>query len=212
MTCGMPQQLIVEILNAIKATADVSGKVVVDLCAGFQSLRQAVLAAGAKYVAVDIQGQRPRVSPEDNNRGVAIVLKTSTHVLAQKTRGGNNGNDIIWELPKGRSSGPNYPTHTDGVKALERATGLSEGEWRVHVRSGPETRALKESTYYIYDINQMIPQVTEKRVTWADQATKLNRVCEWVHIVEDGEPTRIWRSEDAQVLRAIESGEQRGGC
>ena len=56
MTCGMPKQLIVEILNAIKQTAQVSGKVVLDLCAGFQSLREAVVEAGARYVAVDIQG------------------------------------------------------------------------------------------------------------------------------------------------------------
>ena len=82
MTCGMPRQLIMEILEAVRATAEVSGKVVVDLCAGFQSMREAVLAAGAKYVAVDIQGHRK--TTQHNQRQAAIILVKANKVLAVK--------------------------------------------------------------------------------------------------------------------------------
>ena len=55
-TCGIPNMLITEILQALKETKQLEGKVVIDqyLCAGFQSIREAVLTAGATYVAVDI--------------------------------------------------------------------------------------------------------------------------------------------------------------
>ena len=48
--------LITEILTAMAETQQLRGKVVLDLCAGFQSIRRAVEAAGAKYVAVDLKG------------------------------------------------------------------------------------------------------------------------------------------------------------
>ena len=46
----------------------IEDKVVLDLCAGFQSLREQVIKMGANYVAVDVMGARkvkegePRVS------------------------------------------------------------------------------------------------------------------------------------------------------
>ena len=49
-TCGIPNMLITEILQALKETRQLEGKVVIDLCAGFQSIRKAVLAAGASIV------------------------------------------------------------------------------------------------------------------------------------------------------------------
>ena len=54
MTCGIPDKLITEILEAVKGTVELKGKVVLDLCAGFQSIRKAVLEAGSKCVAVDL--------------------------------------------------------------------------------------------------------------------------------------------------------------
>ena len=64
MTCGMPTMLIQEILKAVAETDSLKGKVVLDLCAGFQSIRQSVLDAGARYVAVDIQGPRAVTNPQ----------------------------------------------------------------------------------------------------------------------------------------------------
>ena len=59
MTCGMPEMLVAELLEGINEVEKIEGKVVLDLCAGFQSLRETVLAMGGKYVAVDVAGQRP---------------------------------------------------------------------------------------------------------------------------------------------------------
>ena len=72
MTCGIPSRLIREVLLAMAETQQLGGKVVLDLCAGFQSIREEVLAAGATYVAVDIKGQRDR--SEARHRRAAMVL------------------------------------------------------------------------------------------------------------------------------------------
>ena len=73
MTCGMPEKLIIEILKAVNEIETIEDKVVLDLCAGFQSLKEQVLSMGTKYVAVDIVGARK--VKEDEARQVAVVLR-----------------------------------------------------------------------------------------------------------------------------------------
>ena len=65
MTCGILDALITEILAAMAKTQQLRGKVVLDLCAGFQSIREAVnqIKAGATYVAVDLEGNRSGGQP-----------------------------------------------------------------------------------------------------------------------------------------------------
>ena len=58
MTCGIPERLIIEILTAINEVESIEDKVVLDLCAEFQSLREQVIKMGANYVAVDVMGTR----------------------------------------------------------------------------------------------------------------------------------------------------------
>ena len=61
-----------ELLQAVNEAEGMEGKVVLDLCAGFQSLREQVLKMGAKYVAVDIAGERN--VKEAEARWAAIVI------------------------------------------------------------------------------------------------------------------------------------------
>ena len=191
MTCGMPQQLIIEILKAVKATAQVSGKVVVDLCAGFQSLREEVEKAGARYIAVDIKGRR---QPEKlNTRSSAVVLIQDGKVLVSSTENTEAGLEIV----KGNASNLNTPTHSDAVKELERVTGLSEASWRTRVVKGPRTRALKDTTYYIYKINP----IPWKAVGNHGQTTP-SRNGRWVR-AEEVAIANGWRSEDVQIIKEL---------
>ena len=64
--------LIAELLEGINEVETIKDKVVLDLCAGFQSLRETVLAMRGKYVAVDMAGQRP-VKAVEPHKG-AVVL------------------------------------------------------------------------------------------------------------------------------------------
>ena len=79
MTCGIPNMLIKEILTAVSEQVSLGGKVVLDLCAGFQSIREEVLKAGATYVAVDLHGAR--VVKNHRPRRVAVVLECNGKVL-----------------------------------------------------------------------------------------------------------------------------------
>ena len=56
MTCGIPNMLIREILTAVSEQVALCGKVVLDVCDGFQSIGEEVLNAGATYVVVDLHG------------------------------------------------------------------------------------------------------------------------------------------------------------
>ena len=58
MTCGIPEKLIIELLTAVNEVERIEDKVVLDLCAGFQSLREQVIKMGANYMVVDITGAR----------------------------------------------------------------------------------------------------------------------------------------------------------
>ena len=58
MTCGMPQMLIEEILAAVDETEKLSDRVVLDLCAGFQSWAPVAKKFGCKYIAIDVLGDR----------------------------------------------------------------------------------------------------------------------------------------------------------
>ena len=44
----------IELLTAINEVETIEDKVVLDLCAGFQSLQEQVVKMGTNYVAVDI--------------------------------------------------------------------------------------------------------------------------------------------------------------
>ena len=80
MTCGIPEKLIIELLTAVNEVERIEDKVVLDLCAGFQSLREQVLKMGANYVAVDIMGARK--AKEDEARQVAVVLRQGNKYLS----------------------------------------------------------------------------------------------------------------------------------
>ena len=63
----------------------IEDKVVPDLCAGFQSLREQVIKMGANYVAVDVMGARKVQKCEP--REAAVVLRQGDKYLSISTAG-----------------------------------------------------------------------------------------------------------------------------
>ena len=80
MTCGIPERLVVKILAAINEVERIEDKVVLDLRAEFQSLREQVIKMGANYVAVDVMGTRK--GKEEEAREVAVVLRQGDKYLS----------------------------------------------------------------------------------------------------------------------------------
>ena len=80
------------------------------------------------------------------------------------------------------------------MRALESATGLRESEWRRGVRRGPNTRALKDTTYYIYDIDPSFLPRSDASSGVGKQQQSYKWVC-----AEEVNTANGWRSEDAQV-------------
>ena len=82
MQCGIPNALIKEVLSAVEQCVSLKGKVVLDLCSGFQSICKAVVEAGATYVEVDVMGNC-KAKPHAPRRA-AVVLRCNSKVLAVK--------------------------------------------------------------------------------------------------------------------------------
>ena len=154
MTCGIPEKLIVELLTAINEVETIEDKVVLDLCAGFQSLREQVIKMGAKYVSVDVMGARKVQKCEP--REVAVVRRQGDKylsVLQDDLQG-----SWQWALPSGQQCKSDTSLHSAGVRALRSGVGLGESTWGTWVTAGPGTNALKHKTYYTYDITHSVPE------------------------------------------------------
>ena len=211
MTCGIPDMLITEILKGMAEAVNMKGKVVLDLCAGFNSIRNAVLKAGASYVGVDIEGERKARAAQP--RRTAIVLSCGDSVLAvkHKLKDGTHA----WTLPAGKLGPADTSLHAAGMRELREKTGLEHRVWRDQVVEGPSVCALSETTYYTYTLNRPIPRTTMERVFAARAATKQDEIgaWEWIHVRERA-PKLRWRREDYEYLERQGSTQGRGsgGC
>ena len=199
MTCGIPDKLITEILEAVKETVELKGKVVLDLCAGFQSIRKAVLEAGAKYVAVDVMGKRQ--TKQAAARRAVVALRVDNTVLAVKLQYADSTSE--WTMPGGAKNNSDQSLHSAGVRELERCTGIGQARWGRMVSKGPVVEALPHTTYYAYHLNLRVPKADlvehfkkrqevegAKIVAWA-----------WVDVGKDAVDGCKWREEDLQALK-----------
>ena len=114
MTCGIPERLIIEILTAINEVESIEDKVVLDLCAGFQSPREQVIKMGANYVAVDVMIMGTSKVKAEEAKEVAVVLRQGDKylsILRDDLQGG-----LQWSLPSGqhRKSDKSLVTHCRG--------------------------------------------------------------------------------------------------
>ena len=160
LKCGMPIKLLMEMLEAA-CDKGLQGKVVLDLCSGFQSLKQAVIAMGGKYVAVDVKDRglsRGQVSAADG-RAAAVVLQGPEGVLMEVS----GENDDTHSFVKGVSS--QDKTHYDAAcEAFCDKIGISHagsrpggGDLSKLFGCGPMVVMVDSVTYFVFTPNHMSP-------------------------------------------------------
>ena len=198
MTCGIPHRLIMEILAAFKEQRQLKGKIVLDLCAGFQSIRKAVLEAGAGYVAVDAMGKRE--VKDARPRRAAIALRHIGRVLAvlHKLKDGSK----VWTIPGGKMEESDESLHAAGVRELKEEVGIGQEVWGSLVGLGPTVDALPNTTYYAYRLNSRVPKVILEEHFQKRQAGERRAIAAWAWV--DITSSRVagcgWRREDAMLL------------
>ena len=177
-------------------TDSLKGKVVLDLCSGFQIIRQSVLDAGARYVAVDIQVPRTVINPQQ--RRVAIVLRYGNELLS--VRHHLRDGTTCMTLPGGKQETQDESLHAAGVRELFEETGLQQQDWQARIASGPQVKALKHTTYYIYTLNQTIPRELLTSRFKDRKETKLMDRMQWIDLNNVSSDSQSWRQEDAQLM------------
>ena len=218
MTCGMPDQLIKEILAALQQTQNIRSKVVLDLCAGFQSIKQAVMDAGAHYVAVDICGNRKK-RMEKPRRG-AVVLRCNNKILV--TIQHNQHKRAVKTILATEQTNADVTPHSAGVRAMREGLGILPEDYDNLITKGPKAVALNNTTYYVYDLHQCIPQAVieechqKAAVRMGDGGTT-----GWVWEDIRKPISGLWREEDAKLKSVLDeekplagdnSGGRPGGC
>ena len=206
MTCGIPDKLITEILKGMAENVDLGGKVVLDLCSGFQSIREAVLQAGASYVGVDIAGRRTvEATPA---RRAAVVLIADQHVLAVKHRLQDGGHVVT--LPGGKREQQDDSLHAAGVRELLEEVGLSESVWRELIVKGPDVYALHDTTYYVYHLSRVVPKATMLRAFRARTPSEAQKITAWQWANIRDIDSAVWRNEDVEWIKKYLEREERG--
>ena len=206
MTCGIPDKLITEILKGMAENVDLGGKVVLDLCSGFQSIREAVLQAGASYVGVDIAGRRTvEATPA---RRAAVVLIADQHVLAVKHRLQDGGHVVT--LPGGKREQQDDSLHAAGVRELLEEVGLSESVWRDLIAKGPDVYALHDTTYYVYHLSRVVPKATMLRAFRARTPSEAQKITAWQWANIRDIDSAVWRNEDVEWIKKYLEREERG--
>jgi hypothetical protein len=196
MTCGIPEKLIIELLKAVNEVETIEDKVVLDLCAGFQSLREQVTKMGAKYVAVDVMGARK--VKDDEARQAAVVLRQGNKYLSILQENGQG--ELQWMLPSGQHRKSDSSLHSVGVRELHDKVGLGESTWGSWVIAGPGTNALKHKTYYTYDITHSVPQADIETAFGGRGQKRQVRAWRWQTAAEILQ-SNDWGQEDKDFIR-----------
>jgi 8-oxo-dGTP pyrophosphatase MutT (NUDIX family) len=188
--------LIREVLAAVAEMRQLKGKVVLDLCAGFQSLRDEVLRAGAKYVAVDLEGYRGHTTKQP--RRAAAILCNGRKVLAVRQ---TTPDETQWTLPGCRLEPAERSLHDAAMRALREQTGLDKRVWDGRIRVGPEVLALPETSYFAFALSPILSQVellhsfaTRKDVQQTDRVVWMGQ--------QEAEKLQ-WRKEDKAALQQV---------
>ena len=179
----------------------------------FQSIREAVLKAGATYVAVDVKGARGAQEQYPPRRS-AMVLCHNARVLAVKCRltDGSCG----WMVPGGEWQRSDLSLHHTALRKLKEDTGLGHEEFRNGVRAGPQLMALQKTTYFAYALNSPMPQAELARSFAGRKDNNTILAMAWVSQKEARQLS--WRKEDEAMLQRLwqqplcMNKEGRGGC
>ena len=191
--CVMPVEMMREIVTATLKGVHSENKVVLDLCAGFGSMKQAAEEAGAKYVGVDIRGQRKLNTQIDSKRKVAVVLVVNKQLMAVKVET-DASKHKRWRMAIGQQTDDTESLQQTGVRQLDKELGVSEHNWRKVLTGGPDVFALPRTTYYVYHLNALPQQEPCAEATWVP-----------VQRLTEG---RSSSGEDAEFVRRFRAGRE----
>ena len=177
--CGMPAGLLAEVLWAA-CKGPLEGKVVLDLCAGFQSMRAVAEARGAKYVAVDLEGPR---KARPTVRHAAVVMRCGDKVLTK----------MDGHLPS-ETVGDGETAHDAAMRAVRLQLGIEPSWIRVRAASMPRVCERDGFTAFVYDL--VLP-MREARSQWWGAAAR------WMQL-------RNAKGGAADAVRHATSFDQRG--
>ena len=159
LKCGMPRALLAEILMKIAEKQDITDKVVLDICAGFQSMREVAHKLGLKYVAVDIQGDRMKKLRESHrwqHRKQAILVKRGRKVLTVQDA-----------IPSSTRGPADESDHAAAMTQLQVTTGIDTERLKTLAR-GPCVIATRDTTYYAYELREDCEFKVPQTVKWTD--------------------------------------------
>ena len=190
---GMPKRLLAEILWNAAQTTPLEGRVVLDLCAGFQSLREVALEAGADYLAVDLKGERG--DRDASSPRVAIMLRAGDLAYAPDHK-----------LPQAKVV--KHETAWTAIRGKLLELGLEWGLIESRVLEMPMVYERDGLTLFVCELSLPPPQVPDKdwigmrRLEAAEDDVMLVRLLE--------EERTTSREEPAKAVGGAR--QRRGGC
>ena len=200
--CMMPQVMLMEVMEQVRQEVGESKKAVLDICAGFQSLKEAAMQKGFDYVAVDIKGERRK--PEEDVEGkdrAAMVMKKGEEVLLVLHR--LKDGKACWTLPGGKKEEKDADWRVTAEREMEEETGIQQGQWMQQAKS-IQRRQGKGNTVY-FEVKLGLEALTEQEVQESfkerQEQQKIVKI-KWWH----REKLRhiSMRREDKELLHGVE--------
>jgi hypothetical protein len=132
-----------------------------------------------RYVAVDIQGDRRAATKARQGRKCAAMITYKDKVLVTERENG-------MQMPQGERRQPDKSDWAAAIRAL-RETGINTEHIWAAVREGPVLIALKDITYYKYDLSELTATIGTK-CRWADKNKKSNWSAQEWEALQRAEP------------------------
>ena len=199
--CGMPRELLKEILKAACGGEDITNKVVLDLCAGFQSMKEVAEDMGARYLAVDLEGAR--------NKASSSIVKQAGIVLM--SRHASSVANAVWSSVVSKADGsiaveqvlPGEQPRAAAERALLKHYDITVDWIRERVRENVRVYERDGITLYVYNLVApplpIGPPVVGGREVWKDRCPALTQQA-LIKGARWGPPVRL-RGAAADVLK-----------
>ena len=192
----MPRELLKEILKAACGEEDITNKVVLDLCAGFQSMRAVAEDMGARYLAVDLEGAR--------NKASKSIVKQAGIVLMSRY-------GSVWDSVVSKADGTlameqvrlGEQPRAAAERALRKHYDITVDWIRERVRENVRVYERDGITLYVYNLVApplpIGPPVVGGREVWKDRCPALTQQA-LIKGARWGPPVRL-RGAAADVLK-----------
>jgi len=149
---GMPRMMLQEVLTAAGVK---EGDTVLDLCAGHQSMEEAAMQKGARYVAVDRVAKLKRSRKvREGWATIAIVQGEELLCFKKMVEGGPAEGEMM--LPGGRRDAEKGETeHEAAMRHLEEQTGITKADCEEYLMDVPiAVSSTYGARYFVYKVSE----------------------------------------------------------